>query len=238
MLTTKQETFLETAKRSYVSILNIDDYKNKDSELQCKCLKCGHTYTSTAELLIKYDFECIRCLSLDAKAITDHSPFFLSLDAATYNSGISIFNREGQLLAHKTFSIDKKEDYLTRINALVEEISAIVDKYDIKCVILEDIQYQQNPMVFKSLAMLQGVLRYVIVNQLKLGLITAMAGEWRAYNHIFAIGRQEEKKATMNKAKLIYEEDIAEDEADSIFLGLYGISLYNKIEEEAQSSHS
>ena len=36
-------------------------------------------------------------------------PFFLALDAASYVTGMSIFNKEGQLLGHKTVSIDKKK---------------------------------------------------------------------------------------------------------------------------------
>lgn len=79
---------------------------------------------------------------------------------------MSLFNREGQLLGHKTFNIDKKKDFFTRVSELRREVVKIVQENNIKCVILEDIQYQQNPVLFKKLAMLQGVLRYTIIEEL------------------------------------------------------------------------
>ena len=105
---------------------------------------------------------------------------------------------------------------------------------DIQCVILEDIQYQQNPALFKKLAMLQGVLRYTIIENLNIELITAMADEWRAFNHISGSKRQAQKQAAIDRAKLIFHDDIPEDESESIFLGLYGINRFysNYVEEE------
>ena len=139
---------------------------------------------------------------------------------------MSIFNKEGQLLGHKTFNVDKKKDYFTRLKLIIEEIYNIITKQDIKCVILEDIQYQQNPVLFKKLAMLQGVIRYWVINILKIELITAMADEWRSYNHIYGTKRPEQKTAAIARAKQIFDTDIPEDESESIFLGNYGIHLY------------
>jgi hypothetical protein len=74
--------------------------------------------------------------------------------------------------------------------------------------------------------MLQGVLRYSIIQQ-KIQLITAMADEWRAYNHIYGTKRQEQKNAAIERARYIFQDDIPEDESESIFLGYYGIHIYN-----------
>lgn len=224
-MNTKQSNLFSFATTLGVEILNIEEYQNKDSVLTCKC-KNGHEIKDTVDNLLKTNFECLDCLRLNASIVEDKTPFFLSLDAASYVTGMSLFNEQGQLLGHKTFSIDKKKDFFTRVDELRREVIRIIEENKIKCVILEDIQYQQNPVLFKKLAMLQGVLRYSIIQQ-KIQLITAMADEWRAYNHIYGTKRQEQKNAAIERARYIFQDDIPEDESESIFLGYYGIHIYN-----------
>ena len=223
----KQTSLVALADTLGVKILNIEDYQNKDSVIKCTCLSHGHIIENTVDYLIKTNFECIECLHLKEVNIKDLTPFFLSLDAASYVTGMSLFNKEGQLLGHKTFSIDKKKDFFTRVDELKREVERIIQENNIQCVILEDIQYQQNPVLFKKLAMLQGILRYSIIKILNVQLITAMADEWRAFNHIYGSKRQEQKQAAIQRAQAIFKDDIPEDESESIFLGYYGIYVYN-----------
>ena len=225
-MTAKQNNLLSLANTLGVNILNIENYQNKDSVLKCACSSHGHIIEGTVDYLLKTNFECIECLHAKAVDVKDMTPFFLALDAASYITGMSLFNKEGQLLGHKTFSIDKKKDFFTRVKELRTEIIKIIEENNIQCVILEDIQYQQNPVLFKKLAMLQGVLRFAIIEELKIDLITAMADEWRAYNHIYGSKRAEQKEAAINRAHLIFHDDIPEDESESIFLGYYGINRY------------
>lgn len=227
-LNQKQNNLILMAQHLGVDILNIEDYQNKDSQMVCACSRHKHRITGSVDYLLKTDFECLECLHLHAVDVKDTTPFFLALDAATYTTGMSLFNREGQLLGHKSFNIDKKKDFFVRVKELKEEVVRIVREHDIKCVILEDIQYQQNPVLFKKLAMLQGVLRYAIIEELDVDLITAMADEWRAYNHIYGSKRAEQKKAAIERANIIFKDIIPEDESESIFLGYYGIYMYNK----------
>ena len=232
-MTIKQNNLNQLASSLGVKITNIEDYKNKDSILICVCPK-GHILTGTVEYLIKTNFECLKCLTENELNISDKTPYFLALDAATYVSGMSIFNKKGQLLGHKTFKVDKKKDYFTRLYEIIEEIKRIVKEQKIKCVILEDIQYQQNPVLFKKLAMLQGVIRYLVINVLNIEIITAMADEWRSYNYIYGTKRAEQKAAAIEKARNIYKTDIPEDESESIFLGKYGIYLYYQNREQKE----
>lgn len=226
-MTQKQNNLKSFAESIGVVIDNIEEYQNKDSVLTCHC-KNGHTIQASVDYLLKTSFECLECQADFQRDIINTTPYFLALDAATYVTGMSIFNKEGQLLGHKTFSVDKKKDYFTRLQEIIGEIYAIIVKQDIKCVILEDIQYQQNPVLFKKLAMLQGVIRYWVINVLHIELITGMADEWRAYNHIYGAKRPEQKTAAIARAKKIFKTDIPEDESESIFLGMYGINLYYK----------
>ena len=230
----KQSNLLTLATKLGVDILNINDYQNKDSTIRCSCSSHGHIIEDTVDHLLKTNFECIECLHLKAIDVKDTTPFFLSLDAASYVTGMSLFNKAGQLLGHKTFSIDKKKDFFERVEELKREIEKIVRENNIQCVILEDIQYQQNPVLFKKLAMLQGVLRFTIIKELKVQLITAMADEWRAYNHIYGAKRQDQKKAAIERAHAIFKDDIPEDESESIFLGYYGIYIYNNEPQEEE----
>lgn len=221
----KQSNLINYAESLGVVVDDIENYINKESVIHCRC-KNGHLIQGSVDYLLKTSFECLECEKEKQKNIVDTTPYFLSLDAATYTTGMSIFNKEGQLLGHKTFNVDKKKDYFTRLELIIEEIYNIITKQDIKCVILEDIQYQQNPVLFKKLAMLQGVIRYWVINVLKIELITAMADEWRSYNHIYGTKRPEQKTAAIARAKQIFDTDIPEDESESIFLGNYGIYLY------------
>lgn len=221
----KQSNLINYAKSLGVVVDDIENYTNKESVIHCRC-KSGHLIQGSIDYLLKTSFECLECEKEKQKNIVDTTPYFLSLDAATYTTGMSVFNKEGQLLGHKTFNVDKKKDYFTRLELIIEEIYNIITKQDIKCVILEDIQYQQNPVLFKKLAMLQGVIRYWVINVLKIELITAMADEWRSYNHIYGTKRPEQKTAAIARAKQIFDTDIPEDESESIFLGNYGIYLY------------
>ena len=223
----KQSNLIDFASGLGVVVTNIGDYQNKESILDCRC-KNGHKLQGSVDYLLKTGFECLECIADFQSNITDTTPYFLSLDAATYTTGMSIFNKEGQLLGHKTFNVDKKKDYFTRLKEIVEEVYSIAVKQNIKCVILEDIQYQQNPVLFKKLAMLQGVLRYWVINVLKIELITGMADEWRSYNHIYGTKRPVQKLAAIERARKIFKTDIPEDESESIFLGMYGVSQYYK----------
>lgn len=222
----KQSNLVALADKLGVTILNIDNYQNKDSVLKCSCSSHGHIIEGTVDYLLKTNFECIECMHLKAVNVKDVTPFFLSLDAASYVTGMSLFNKEGQLLGHKTFSIDKKKDFFDRVEELRREVIRVATENKIQCIILEDIQYQQNPVLFKKLAMLQGVLRYAIIKELDIDLVTAMADEWRSFNHIYGTKRPDQKKAAIERAKAIFRDDIPEDESESIFLGYYGINQY------------
>lgn len=227
-MNSKQEALVRLAKENGVTILNAEEYKNRDSIIKCKCNAFGHEFEDTVTDMMRTNFQCFECFKYDAQHVKDKTPYFLALDAASYITGMSIFNRDGQLLGHQAFIIEKKKDFFTRVKELRDEIVRIVKQDNIKCVILEDIQYQQNPLLFKKLAMLQGVIRNTVINDLDICLISALPTEWRAYCHIEGNKRSEQKQAAIYKAKLIFDEDISEDESESIFLGYYGVYVYNQ----------
>ena len=117
----KQSNLINYAKGLGVVIDDIENYTNKESIIHCRC-KSGHLIQGSIDYLLKTSFECLECEKEKQKNIVDTTPYFLSLDAATYTTGMSIFNKEGQLLGHKTFNVDKKKDYFTRLKLIIEEI--------------------------------------------------------------------------------------------------------------------
>ena len=224
----KQITANNIAEKAGVKILNIEDYKNKDSELLCECMALHHKFKYSVEYLMLTGFECIECKRYDATHVKDFTPYFLALDAASYTTGMVLFNKEGQMLTHRAFTIDKRKDFFERAKILKEEIVKVIQENNIRCVILEDIQLQANPQLFKKLSMLHGILRYTIINELDIDLVTATPAEWRSFSHIRGAKREEQKQAAIRKANYIFGEEIGEDESEAIFLGYYGIDTYKK----------
>ena len=172
-MNSKQEALVRLAQENGVTILNAEEYKNRDSIIKCKCNALGHIFEDTVTDMMRSNFQCFECFKYDAQHVKDRTPYFLALDAASYTTGMSIFNRDGQLLGHKAFVIEKKKDFFTRVKELRDEIVRIVKQDNIKCVILEE-------------------------------------------------------------AKLIFDEDISEDESESIFLGYYGIYVYNQQQQQEE----
>jgi Holliday junction resolvasome RuvABC endonuclease subunit len=228
MMTQKQSNLLSFLEHKAFTVKNIEDYKNKNSILKVQCPN-GHSFAATVDVLLKTNLECLMCLKNEAAEISKLPPFFLAVDAATYSTGLAFFDRKGNLLGHQMFVVDKKVTYFDRLSRIKEEIIRLIKENKIKCVILEDIQYQQNPALFKKLAMLQGVLRFAIVKEAQIELVTALADEWRSFNNILGQKRAEQKEAAKKRGKIIFQKDISEDEVEAIFLGLYGINKYNQL---------
>lgn len=47
---------------------------------------------------------------------------------------------------------------MRRINQLIDEIERLIKEYQIEILAIEDIQLEYNTLVFKTLAMLRGIL--------------------------------------------------------------------------------
>ena len=77
-MTNKQSNLQTLAHNKGVNIINIEEYQNKDSILQCSCLSQGHKIEGTVSYLLKTDFECLECLHLQAVNVNDNTPFLFS----------------------------------------------------------------------------------------------------------------------------------------------------------------
>lgn len=228
MLTTKQQQFVDRMAEIKYSVSNPEDYKNIESLMSLRCSN-GHTISGTMFELLENDFECLECLRNFENTIEDKEAFLLSLDAATYTTGWAILNKQGQLLKTGLIEIDRKIPLWDRVHELTTEVRKLAKKHKIQVIAIEDIQFQHNVVVFKTLAMLRGILIYQLEYLDKYTVYgNCGADTWRSHAHIKGLDRENKKEATRIKAKLIYGRDFAEDEADAIFLARYAYDLHKE----------
>ena len=232
-MNSKQTALCERLDGLGYEISNPEDYKNIDSILSITC-KNGHRQTKTVQEFQKDNWECLECIKLSESKVNPKKGYLLALDAATNTTGWAVLNKNGQLVVSGYFEADKKLPLTKRINQLLDEIDRLIAEYNIKVIGIEDLQLEYNTIVFKTLAMLRGVLLYHLEYLKGMKVISAGADTWRSFSHIRGKNREEKKENTMLRAQIIYEREFEEDEADAVFLGKYIYSQIGKPEEEIE----
>ena len=232
-MNSKQTALCERLDELGYEISNPEDYKNIDSILSITC-KNGHRQTKTVQEFQKDNWECLECIKLSESKVNPKKGYLLALDAATNTTGWAVLNKNGQLVVSGYFEADKKLPLKKRINQLLDEIDRLIAEYNIKVIGIEDLQLEYNTIVFKTLAMLRGVLLYHLEYLKGMKVISAGADTWRSFSHIRGKNREEKKENTMLRAQIIYEREFEEDEADAVFLGKYIYSQIGKPEEEIE----
>ena len=232
-MNSKQTALCERLDELGYEISNPEDYKNIHSILSITC-KNGHRQTKTVQEFQKDNWECLECIKLSESKVNPKKGYLLALDAATNTTGWAVLNKNGQLVVSGYFEADKKLPLTKRINQLLDEIDRLIAEYNIKVIGIEDLQLEYNTIVFKTLAMLRGVLLYHLEYLKGMKVISAGADTWRSFSHIRGKNREEKKENTMLRAQIIYEREFEEDEADAVFLGKYIYSQIGKPEEEIE----
>ena len=232
-MNSKQTALCERLDELGYEISNPEDYKNIDSILSITC-KNGHRQTKTVQEFQKDNWECLECIKSSESKVNPKKGYLLALDAATNTTGWAVLNKNGQLVVSGYFEADKKLPLTKRINQLLDEIDRLIAEYNIKVIGIEDLQLEYNTIVFKTLAMLRGVLLYHLEYLKGMKVISAGADTWRSFSHIRGKNREEKKENTMLRAQIIYEREFEEDEADAVFLGKYIYSQIGKPEEEIE----
>lgn len=223
-LNAKQNLLLERLNDMGYEVNGIENYHNVEDILTIKC-KNGHKQTKSITNFQKNNWECIECLKLQEKNIQNNEGFLLSLDAATKTTGWAIFNCYGQLIKSGYYEAKKTAPLMERIHSLVLEIERLVKENNIKFLAVEDTYMEINVNVFKTLSMLRGILLYYFEYQKGLTVYSAEPDGWRSFSNIRGANRNERKRATVERGKMIYDKEFEEDEADAIFLGRYAYSL-------------
>lgn len=147
----------------------------------------------------------------------------LALDQATQTTGYSVWDN-GQMIAQGKFTCGGS-DVAARIHDVKLHIIALVQKYGIDKLYIEDIQLENQFGVttYKILAELIGVIQeFAIENQLQLEIVSSAT--WR---HTCGVRgkKREDKKANAQKHVLEkYGLKVSDDEADAICLGEHAVA--------------
>lgn len=148
----------------------------------------------------------------------------LALDQASRVSGWAVFVDE-QLIDSGTFSVTNKE-IGARLFNIRKRVLALIEKYNVDEVVIEDIQLQKqinNVQTFKILSEVFGVL-FETFEELNLPHSAVLAVQWRAQLGIKGSARSAQKKAAQQYVKEKYNIEVSEDESDAICIGTYKIN--------------
>lgn len=153
----------------------------------------------------------------------------LALDQASRTSGWAIFE-EGKLVTYGKFTADHG-DVGDRLHYIKNQVSKLIDTYNIDEVVFEDIQLQgnvaNNVQTFKALAEVFGVL-YELFVDLKMPRTAVLSTVWKSTLGIKGRDRAAQKKAAQTWVENTYGVKPTQDECDAICIGAHYVN--NKVE--------
>lgn len=144
----------------------------------------------------------------------------LTLDQATHKTGFCVFDKETkEYVAFGTVKANSKKDTPLRIHDLERWVKKAIKEYQPNLVVIEDIQYQSNNKVYKTLAQLQGVLINACIEEnVPYKIVPSVT--WKRKAGINQVNRTADKKASMALASKVVGENVHEDTADAICMAL------------------
>ena len=146
----------------------------------------------------------------------------LALDQASRTSGWAVFI-DGNLHAFGKFTAEYN-DVGDRLHYIRNEVSKLIQKYDIDEVVFEDIQLQgnvaNNVATFKALAEVFGVL-YELFVELKMPRTAVLSTVWKSTLGIKGKDRSAQKKAAQEWVVNTYNVKPTQDECDAICIGAH-----------------
>lgn len=211
---------------------NIEEYKNLDTVLHLKCSN-GHELDASLKTVRNPNFKCPLCEghSSIGSAVSSIAPpiksgyRIVAIDNASNNAGISVFD-DGKLVFYKLYHFDGETiDRLCDNRTLLEDIAI---NWTPDLVVLEDIQYQNNIMTFKTLAMLLGN-SLVCMRLHNVRTETVLSKVWRSHFIINGKTRLQEKKQAIDKVQEMYNLTVNDDVAEAILLGKYAVDAIRKV---------
>ena len=214
--------------------LTSETYKNLKTPLEMVC-PAGHKQEQTFDQWRKHKI-CDVCMAGDPFKVKKNkvpvknadTQRILALDAATNVTGYAIYD-DKVLVGYGTYRTTSTLSAAGRINQVKQWLKAALNEWEPDFVGMENIQLQgygtknqTQVKTFQTLANLQGVLLDVIFEAC-IDHDLVYPSEWRSYCGINDgdVHRDAKKKAAQAKAKIWYNMDCTEDEADAICIGKY-----------------
>lgn len=149
----------------------------------------------------------------------------LALDQGSNITGFSILNNE-ELIKYGVFNIKDEKNINERIDYNKLFLDKLYSTYKPDMISIEDIQQQKNPLTFKKLAHLQGLLiNYLHINGIPYMILKP--SEWRSKLGIKGAKREIQKRNSIKYILNKYNIDVTDDESDSICIGLASYKIFN-----------
>jgi Holliday junction resolvasome RuvABC endonuclease subunit len=164
--------------------------------------------------------------------------FILSIDASTKATGWAIFN-DHELVDYGMVTATST-DLIKRLHKITNDLKPIIEKYDIKKVILEEVRPEmgtQNIKTHRALMWLQGALATMLHDDYKFSLddiVYLYPSEWRKVCGIktgSGVRRESLKPKDIAFVKQTYNINVNDDIADAIGIGYaYAKTNLNRLE--------
>ena len=164
--------------------------------------------------------------------------FILSIDASTKATGWAIFN-DHELVDYGIVTATST-DLIKRLHKITNDLKPIIEKYDIKKVILEEVRPEmgtQNIKTHRALMWLQGALATMLHDDYNFSLddiVYLYPSEWRKVCGIktgSGVRRESLKPKDIAFVKQTYNINVNDDIADAIGIGYaYAKTNLNRLE--------
>ena len=148
----------------------------------------------------------------------------LALDQSTRVTGWAVF-ADDTLQEYGKFDAENAgADIGKRLTYIREKVKALIDKYGIQKILIEEIQLQNtvgnNVVTYKKLAYVQAVLIQML-DELKLPYEVIASSSWKSTLGIKGRARAEQKKNAQIYVNTIYGIKATQDECDAICIGTH-----------------
>ena len=148
----------------------------------------------------------------------------LALDQSSRVTGWAVFV-DGALQEYGKFDAENAgADIGKRLTYIREKVTALIDKYNIQKVLIEEIQLQNtvgnNVVTYKKLAYVQAVLIQML-DELKLPYEIIASSSWKSTLGIRGRARAEQKKNAQLYVNTTYGIKATQDECDAICIGTH-----------------
>lgn len=152
----------------------------------------------------------------------------LALDQSTRVTGWAVFADDALQEYGKFDAENAGADIGKRLTYIREKVRALIDKYDIQKILIEEIQLQNtvgnNVVTYKKLAYVQAVLIQMF-DELKLPYEIIASSSWKSTLGIKGRARAEQKKNAQIYINTIYGIKATQDECDAICIGTHYTKL-------------
>lgn len=150
----------------------------------------------------------------------------LSLDQSTRVTGWAVF-ADNALQEYGKFDAENAgADIGKRLTYIREKIKALIEKYDIQKVLVEEIQLQNtvgnNVVTYKKLAYVQAII-IQLLDEINIPYEVIASSSWKSTLGIKGRARAEQKKNAQIYVNTIYGIKATQDECDAICIGTHYI---------------